>query len=221
MRLVMTSDTHFPFSEDRIPDGDVFIHAGDLMYTGYQDEWEKRLESLGRLEHKTKIIVPGNHDFHIQNYEGVARAELRRVGVRTLGTLPEFNATVLPNGMTMLGIPYVTGLTGWAFCRDEDWLLDYLQTFGGNPDIVVSHAPMYGVLDAIFPEKLDFRDQQHVGGLALNRWFNLLPKKPKVWIHGHIHESYGRSEYDGCLFHNVAMCDREYSQENKAMVIDL
>ena len=33
-RIVATSDTHFPFSGDLIPDGDILIHAGDLMYYG-------------------------------------------------------------------------------------------------------------------------------------------------------------------------------------------
>lgn len=221
MRIVATSDTHFPFSEDKIPSGDVFIHAGDLMYTGLPDEWYKRVDSLAALDHKHKIYVPGNHDFHLQNYEGLARAELRKAGVKTVGTHPDFAVHKLPNGMLMLGVPFVTGLNGWAFCRHEEWVYDYLMNLNVSPDIVVSHAPMYGVLDAIRPEKFDFREQEHVGGMGMNRWFDQLKRKPKVWITGHIHESYGRSEYDGCIFYNVAMCDRNYNQNNKPMVIDL
>lgn len=77
MRLVATSDTHFPF-DDRL------IHAGDLMYTGYLDEWHARLESFKALPHKVKLYVPGNHDYHVQNYEGVAAAELRKADVTML-----------------------------------------------------------------------------------------------------------------------------------------
>jgi Icc-related predicted phosphoesterase len=223
MRIVATSDTHFPFSEDRIPNGDLLIHAGDLMYTGYLDEWHARVESLRALEHKNKIIVPGNHDYHIENYEGVARAELRRAGVKTVGTHPDFAITTV-GGYRILGVPYVTGLNGWAFCRDERWLLNYMEALDidNNPvDIVVTHAPPFNILDAIHPEQKEVRSQEHVGGMAFNYWFYSLKNKPKVWICGHIHESYGRTTIEGCTFYNVAMCDRMYSQENAPMIIDL
>lgn len=219
-RIVATSDTHFGFSPDQIPDGDVFIHAGDLMYTGAPNEWTSRLESLRALPHKRKIFVPGNHDYHIQNYQGISTAELRRAGVELVG----LNQPLVDvEGHRLLGVPYVTGLPGWAFNVEEEWLYEHLcrATENDRPDIVVSHAPMYGTLDAVHPEEGTFSKQIHVGGLATNRWFNGLEEKPKVWIHGHIHESYGRTTVDGCTFYNVALCDRDYEQTNKAAVIDL
>ena len=85
MRLVVTSDTHFNFPPDFVPDGDVFLHCGDLMYTGYPDEWAGRVASLAALPHKQKIIVPGNHDLHISNYAGPALQDLRRAGVTVIG----------------------------------------------------------------------------------------------------------------------------------------
>lgn len=39
MRIVATSDTHFVPVQGWIPDGDVFVHAGDLMQDGYPSEW--------------------------------------------------------------------------------------------------------------------------------------------------------------------------------------
>ena len=224
MRIVATSDTHFPFSAEQIPDGDVFIHAGDLMYSGYPDEWYPRVESLAAIDHKVKIYVPGNHDYHLQNYEAIAVAELRKQAKTTVVGLPHRPMIVLPNGMRALCIPFATNITGWAFCVSEDWLYDYLrdvQREHGVPDIVVSHAPMYGVLDAIHPEAKQYRAQEHVGSMAFNKWFYSLDNKPKVWIHGHIHEDYGRKTVEGCTFYNVAMCDPMYTQENKPMVIDL
>lgn len=223
MRMVATADTHFPFDVDKIPDGDLFIHGGDLMYTGYVDEWNPRVASLAALDHEYKILIPGNHDFHIENYEGVARAELRKAGVKVVGTCPDA-AIITVQGKRILGIPYVTGLQGWAFSRSEEWLYEYLKQLDvdNNPvDVVVSHAPMLNVLDAIFPFQPKHRQQEHVGGLATNRWFNELTNKPKVWINGHIHESYGRTSIDGCTFYNVAMCDRNYDQTNEPMVIDI
>ncbi len=185
------------------------------MYSGYPGEWYARLESLQRLEYRYKIYVPGNHDFHVQNYEGVARAELRRAGVRLLiGDLIEVE------GHRLLGLPWVTGLNGWAFNKEEQWILDQLELWD-VPDIMVTHAPMWGVLDAINPSARTTWEQNHVGSLAYNRWFHKLDNVPRVWAHGHIHESYGRTNVRGCEFLNVAMCDRMYSQENEPMVVDL
>ena len=219
MRIVLTSDTHKPFDEDMIPDGDVFIHCGDLMYSGLPDEWPGVLASLAALPHKVKLLVPGNHDFHIQNYQGVATAELRRAGVGLLGLN---NPIINVNDINILGIPFVTGLPGWAFNREEDWLFEYLTQFNDKDiDIVISHAPVYNILDAVNPEALRWRDQAHVGGWATNRWYNQKTRKPKVWACGHIHESYGRHLTDETAFYNVAMCDRSYEQVNKPFVVDL
>jgi Icc-related predicted phosphoesterase len=221
MRIVFTSDTHFPFPVTSIPEGDVLVHAGDLMYSGYPDEWDSRLKSLAALPHKHKLLVPGNHDFHIQNYEGVAKAELRGSGVKVLGL--GHNPFRNIDGVSFLGIPFVTGLEGWAYNRGEEWLLDYLQQIEllGTPDIVVSHAPMRGVLDAINPNLTRYRDQKHVGSRPLKTWFDNLYTKPKYWAHGHIHESYGKVDIDGCTVMNVAMCDRDYKLVNQPMVVDL
>lgn len=221
MRIVATSDTHFPFSEDMIPSGDVFIHAGDLMYSGLPDEWPSRLDSLRDIEgFKHKLIIPGNHDYHMQHYAGIASSELRRAG---MFLLTDYRPTVRLDNVNYLGIPFVTGLPGWAFNREEDWVYDWLQevTKDFKPDVVISHAPMFNMLDAVYPDKKNHRDQIHVGGLATNRWFHKLENKPSIWINGHIHESYGRASTEGCTFYNVAMCDRAYDQTNKPMIIDL
>jgi Icc-related predicted phosphoesterase len=154
-------------------------------------------------------------------YEGIARAELRKAGVRLLGLGRSPFCTI--DGVSFLGIPFVTGLEGWAWNRSEEWLMDYLDQVGtlGTPDIVASHAPMKGILDAVDPNRTKYKDQIHVGGNALRSWFNNLDTKPKYWAHGHIHESYGTVDLDGCKVMNVAMCDSEYKQVNQPMVVDL
>lgn len=221
MKIVATSDTHFPFAKYRIPPGDVFLHAGDLMYTGYPDEWYPLVGCLKALEHPVKLLVPGNHDFHIDNYCGVAKSELRGAGVSLVGV---HQPIVEIEDIKLLGIPFVTGLNGWAFGQlTEETLLRYLrqvQTLG-IPDIVVSHMPLRGVLDALHPEEASNRKRELCGSRALRTWFDELPRKPKHWFCGHIHESYGTAELDGCRFYNVSMCDRDYAQTNPPMVIEV
>lgn len=226
MRIVATSDTHFPFPASKIPEGDVFIHAGDLMYSGYPDEWYPRLNSLRDIEgFQQKILVPGNHDYHFQNYEAIAIAEMRRQArVEVRGVRDRLTST-LPDGRRVLAIPYVTNIQGWAFNVAEEWLQAWLDetilSIGGVPEIIVSHAPVYGILDAIHPTATEFRKQEHVGSLAFNSWFYKQDTHPEVWIHGHIHENVGSTVVEGCRFYNVAMCDALYGQTNPAVVIDL
>lgn len=219
MKIVATSDTHFPF--DPVEDGDVLIHAGDLMMDGGPQEWHARVESLRAQPHKTKIYVPGNHDFHVELYQGVAIAELRRAGITVLGLT---RSVMQVEDVRIAGLPWVTGLQGWAFNRDEQWLYDYMRTVisPARPDIIISHEPVFNILDAIHPEMEKAKDQVHVGSLAYNKWFHDHDTvRPKIWINGHIHESYGTTEHEGTRFYNVAMCDRNYEQVNPPIVVEI
>ena len=128
----------------------------------------------------------------------------------------------LPNGMSLLALPYVTGLNGWAYDRDEEWLYEHIKLAVGSEriDIVATHQPMYGMLDAIHPHKTGYA-QERVGSLAYAKWFAELERKPLAWFCGHIHESYGHEVRDGCHFYNVAQCDRSYEQTNQPMLVEL
>lgn len=213
MRLVATSDTHFPFDASRVPDGDVFVLAGDFMYEGTPAEWKPRVESLAALPHKIKIYVPGNHDYFPFHYRGVARSQLRRAASTLL--VDDYDPMVMVDGVRFLCIPYVTGLHGWAYNREEADVYRWIKqaTEDAVPDVIISHSPPYQIRDAV--------GNQHYGCMAFNKWFYEPGPKPKVWICGHIHDSYGHERVDGCDFYNVAMCDEKYQQTNQPMVIDL
>lgn len=217
LRLVATSDTHAPVDPSTIPDGDVFVHAGDLMTTGYLDEWRWACDWLSKLPHKVKILVPGNHDFHLQVYPGPALQDLRRAGVTVVGLPGNVNymSKVLPNGMRLLGLPYVTNLPRWAFNAEESFLEEELRRLEAmhKYDIVVSHAPINGVLD------LSMRDNLPAGIVAYRDFCQRA--KPRVWIHGHIHEGFGQAKFSDTDVYNVAMSDRKHRHANGAVVIDL
>lgn len=211
MRLVVTSDTHFKFPKEFVPEGDVFIHCGDLMYSGYANEWQDRLDSLAQLEHKVKILVPGNHDRHIELYPGPAIQELKGAGVTVLGipgSQPQFVSNKLPNGMTILGLPWVTNLPNWSWNRDEEWITTYLA-YQHRHNIVVSHSPPAGILDG-----------SHYGVKAYRRYLKMF--QPEYWFCGHVHESYGEAAVDGCHLYNVAAQNINYTGlDNKPVVLDL
>lgn len=213
MRLVATSDTHKKVDVKIIPDGDVFVHAGDLMQTGYPSDFEEQLEWLAELPHKTKLYVPGNHDFHMQVYPGPALQQLRRIGVWVVG-LPDndnYTSFKLENGMSLLGLPYVTNLPRWAFNSTEEKIWEFLRRQGRH-DIIVSHCPVKRILDSPKPGV-------HVGLDAYRSYMRNY--NPSHWIFGHIHECYGTERQYNTNFYNVAMCDRNYEHTNAPMVIDL
>jgi len=61
-RIVCISDTHSKYNF-RIPDDDIFIHAGDFSSKGKQSEIEYFLIYLKSLkQYRLKIIIVGNHD---------------------------------------------------------------------------------------------------------------------------------------------------------------
>lgn len=228
MRLVATSDTHFPVDVNFIPDGDVFVHAGDLMKTGYPDDFARQLKWLKQLPHAIKLYVPGNHDFHLQVYPGPALQQLRDVGVWVIGLPgnPNYETYTLPNGMRVLGLPFVKDLPRWSFnvnSVDEGMapeiksVLDrhsYSVFESKTPEIFVSHSPPYYVLDEV--------NGEHRGCEEYNHFMHeYMTRHPKHWIFGHIHEGYGTKEWMGTKFYNVAMCNRAYEHVNPPMVIDL
>lgn len=207
MRIVATSDTHEPFPVDFVPDGDVFIHAGDLMQSGYITEWDARVQSLADLPHKVKILVAGNHDIHLGLYAGPALQDLRRAGVHVLGMPTGIDTMTLESGHRLLGLPMVHNLPRWAFNFSEDFLEAYMKN-KKRADIVISHCPPAGILDMNFGIK------------AYRRYLEEM--EPDIWICGHIHECGGEHKRVARTdVYNVAAMDRNYERVTPPTIIDL
>lgn len=64
VRVVCMSDTHSLTGNIKfdIPDGDIFIHAGDFTRCGRLDEVIDFNNWIGDLPHKHKIVIAGNHE---------------------------------------------------------------------------------------------------------------------------------------------------------------
>lgn len=64
VRFVCMSDTHSLIHNIKfdVPDGDVFIHAGDFTKCGQRTEVEEFNKWIGGLPHKHKIVIGGNHE---------------------------------------------------------------------------------------------------------------------------------------------------------------
>ena len=190
----------------RIPNCDLVIVAGDVTPVWdhdrhFQKRWLKNEFSVWLKELKLPVIgIAGNHDFYAQQNPDFM-AKLPWTYLQDEST--EFD------GLKIWGSPWVTKLHGWAFCTDEEVMGEKVDKIPKDIDILISHAPPYGVRDGLKFTK------EHVGSTALvNRlmygeWPNL-----KNVIFGHIHEGFGREHIDGVDFYNVSYLNERYNSNN-------
>jgi Icc-related predicted phosphoesterase len=214
MRVVCISDTHLNFLAADVPDGDILIHAGDGTSRGTEPEVERLAGFFSILGARFDymVFVPGNHDFGFQSNEFRCRALLEAVGVdvlihesRTLGPFQVF------------GSPWTPWFHDWAFNMPREgastFAKDKWQSISDGTDIVITHGPPCGVLDAT-------ARGESVGCPEL--YHRVRKVKPKLHVFGHIHESAGVRQEDGTTFVNAACLDLSYKPyTHKPFVIDL
>ena len=207
MRIVCIADTHGQHRQLEVPDGDMLIHAGDITLNSkpgwiyrHFDIW------LGELPHRHKIVIPGNHDYLLE--------DPRQRSVITNATLL-IDSGVEIEGLKIWGSP-VTPLYGGAFgkSRPEDrkkhWA--HIPDNPDNLDILVTHGPPFAILDHSrssvrregCPQLLE----------AVFRAF------PRVHIFGHVHHGYGTLRTSDTIFVNASLLGEDGSLSRKPIVID-
>jgi Icc-related predicted phosphoesterase len=207
LRIVAISDTHekhkFP-----IPDGDVLVHAGDLTWQGDPAAIRRVGTWLRSLPHKHKIVIAGNHDRLFETHREIAEHQL---GAGHRGLIYLQDSGVMLEGVAFWGSPWQPWFFDWAFnLRRGRAIAAKWSLIPDKTDVLVTHGPPMGILDAVGPE--------HVGCLdLLNRVTQL---RPKVHIFGHIHEGSGELQRDGIQFVNASICDGQYVPANPARIID-
>lgn len=196
MRIVAVADTH-TFEEDlTVPDGDVFIHAGDLVRSGSLRQLAPVAEWIRSLPHRHKIVVAGNHDWCFVHERDEACALLGN-GVTYL----QDSGTII-DGVRFWGSPWQPEFNDWAFNLPrgaplrEKWAL-----IPDDTDILITHGPPRG-----------FGDRTSVDGR--HGCDDLLARvrevRPKLHLFGHIHEDGGIWHDGGITFANVTTweCER-------------
>ena len=197
MRLVVISDNHGLHNRiDHLPDGDVLVHAGDIMNSGYEPEDIWSFNSwLEKQSFKSCVVIGGNHDRYFQNSPEQARALLT-------------NATYLENsGITIAGVsfwgsPYTPEFLNWAFMYPRGKAKQYWDQIPYNLDVLITHGPPHGILDQTTPSS------EHLGCKELLK--AVKEKKPKVHIFGHIHGGAGTFDNGVTRFVNAAYLNERY-----------
>ena len=195
MRIVLVSDTHGLHRQLEVPSGDLLIHAGDFTFFSRPPSIVSDFNGwLGSLPHRHKLVIPGNHEFALEeprNQGAIANAILL------------VDSGVEVEGIRIWGSP-VTPLYGGAFGMSR--AADRKRPWARIPEGlgILDHGP---------------RSERHEGCPELRE--AVLQARPRVHVFGHIHAGYGTLRAPDTLFVNASLLGEDGSLSRKPIVIDL
>ena len=216
LKITLISDTHARHNKltADLPGGDLLIHAGDFMTSGYSvteaEDFFTWFDSIHNYDYK--IFIAGNHDRVMQNQPDEMLGKL--TAYKTIDYLEDDECAMYydgPNGdipdsiVRVYGSPWQPEFYNWAFNlpRKGPGLASKWAAVPDNTDILVTHGPAYGFVDDV-----EGRRGQHLGCELLAE--RIKEFKPKIHVCGHIHTGYGHY-FDGHThFFNAAVLNEQY-----------
>ncbi|XP_073976999.1 metallophosphoesterase domain-containing protein 1 isoform X2 [Rhodnius prolixus] len=237
IRIVCMSDTHSltPHIKFNIPNGDIFIHAGDFTRCGAEEEVIEFNNWIGKLPHKYKIVIAGNHELSFDRtfthplspniLKTIPTLGLPRNNITEAVTTTNIkdkltNCTYLQDegvqicGLKIYGTPWQPEFHRWAFNlpRGEECLKKWNMIPEGT-DILVTHTPPIGHGDLCCTGV-------RAGCVELLSTVQRRVK-PKYHVFGHIHEGYGVSTDGNVIYVNASSCNINYLPINPPIAFDV
>ena len=213
MKITFISDTHTKHTElnGQLPGGDLLIHSGDIMNSGYnKNDIHDFCKWFEVQDYKHKIFIAGNHDRMFENHSLESNTIVKNYDVEYLQ-----DEEVLIDGVKLYGTPWQPEFCNWAFNlpRRGDGLMAKWGAIPKDTDILITHGPAYGHLD------VSGYGGQNVGCELLRERIDKV--KPLIHVFGHIHGSAGY-KFDGTThYFNASVLNERYEYQNKPMTIDL
>lgn len=217
MIITFISDTHTKHRKLDLPGGDLLIHAGDLMNSGYSayeiQDFCKWFESQ---DYDATAFIAGNHDRMFENDSNLVAEIVNSYGINYMQD-NSFEFGDFPDGTVKIyGSPWQPEFYNWAFnlprCGEE---LDKVWSdIPEDVDILVTHGPPQGHLDISGPPY----NEPNLGCELLRARVDEI--KPKIHVFGHIHGGYGYKFYEGTHFINAAVLNERYKLVNKPITVD-
>ena len=211
MKITFISDTHTKHKQLDLPGGDILIHAGDIMNSGYsKSDIHTFCEWFEAQDYKHKIFIAGNHDRMFENHPLESNTIVNKYDVTYLQ-----DDEHLIDGVKLYGTPWQPEFCNWAFNlpRRGDGLMAKWGAIPKDTDILITHGPAYGHLD------VSGYGGQNVGCELLRERIDKV--KPLIHVFGHIHGSAGY-KFDGTThYFNASVLNERYEYQNKPMTIDL
>ncbi len=188
--------------------GDLLILGGDLTARGTAKEYHAFNSWLETLPFQCKVVIAGNHDELIEKSE----VKIEGSGVHYLQDSGcEFK------GLKIWGTPWTRRMRGqnWAMAfsvKDEIDLCAHFDQIPTDIDILLSHAPPFGILDVC--------RSGSVGSEILRQAAFRI--KPKLCCFGHIHEKGGHwVQLEETCFVNASIVNEHYQEVNDPITINL
>ena len=210
MKIVIISDTHGKHKRlDKLPDGDVIIHCGDMTTIGQSHEIQNFMGWFSHLnQYSHRICCAGNHDWLFE-----------RSHILAMEKVPE-NVTYLEDsgveieGIKFWGTPVQLPFNNWAFNRPEHKLVEHWKAIPDNTDVLITHCPPHTIFDWSIYDKI------HTGSPSL--YFEVVDRiRPKLHCFGHIHGGYGIKVIENTTFINASNLDEDYMCVNAPVLFEI
>ena len=218
-QLITANDVRNNQTPLDLPGGDLLIHAGDFMSSGYD-----RIEALDFFHwfdtiqgYDKKIFIAGNHDRIMQDepewavdrlksYKNIEYLQDEEYGLYDI---------IEDRSINIYGSPWQPWFYNWAFNlpRNGEELQSKWDAIPENTDILITHGPAFGFLDDV-----EGRRGIHLGcELLIER---IEKVRPKIHVFGHIHSGFGHY-FDGHThFFNASILNERYDYTNVPVTVD-
>jgi predicted phosphodiesterase len=223
MKITFISDTHtrqglIPMED--LPGGDLLIHAGDIMNSGYNrnDIWDF-LHWYDLIPgYDKKVFIAGNHDRMFENHPEDVKEWLSKFPniVYLQDESYEIYDLETDKSIKIYGSPWQPEFYSWAFNlpRNGEDLREKWFWIPNDTDILLTHGPAQGHLDTSGPPY----NEPHLGCALLREKVDAQP--PKIHVFGHIHGGYGYKFHNGTHFINASILNERYDYVNKPITFD-
>lgn len=197
MKILHLSDTHGCHRQLKdLSEADVVVHSGDFTMVGTNSEAIDFLEWFSTLPYPHKIFICGNHDECL--YEGEVNGLPPNVHYLR-------HSAVTIDGVKFWGMPL---FMREAFSHNKG---KWEALIAPDTDVLVSHAPPYGILDT--------DNKVHYGNRALLE--RVMAIRPRAHLFGHIHAKHGICVQGGTIFSNAAIMNNSYTELNTPNLIEI
>jgi predicted phosphodiesterase len=221
LRITLISDTHTKHDQVQLPGGDILLHAGDLMNSGYvYGEIHAFCRWFGKQDYDLMAFIAGNHDRFFENKTEEAMEIVNSYPLvdylQDQVLLWEKTVDGQDLGLKIYGSPWQPEFYSWAFNlpRAGKELKEKWSEIPEEIDILITHGPPQGILDTSGPPY----NEPLLGCELLAE--RVKEVKPKIHVFGHIHGGYGYRFIDGTHFFNAAVLNERYQHTNKPFTFD-
>ena len=217
MKITFISDTHtrqgqIPYSD--LPGGDLLIHAGDIMNSGYNKNdifdflhWYDSIPGYDK-----KVFIAGNHDRMFENDPEEVKEILKQYPniIYLQDESYEIYDLETDKSIKLYGSPWQPEFYSWAFNlqRNSLQLSGKWEAIPDDTDILITHGPAWGSVDTVAGRPWD-----NLGCELLAERIQRF--RPKIHVCGHIHSGYDIDTIDNIHYINASVLDEQYEYTQK------